>query len=179
MAPWNDNSFIDRTALYVWNTQGASSNAPTGADIRFWKLFYIDSCHPCMTGSVATGSVYVCVDDQAVVYLNTVQVLFINSPGYGSSCVGYSSSFQIAAGSNQFAFYARNNNGAAGLLFAIYCQAGSSSLLLMHSDASWSTEQQSYKANVNSVSYCPIGVTFEINVNLPNPPSKIEKYLHR
>ena len=165
MAPWNDNSFVDPTAEYVWNTQGASSNAASGVVVTIWKEFYIDSCHPCMMNSVAEGSVYVCADDEAVVYLNNVLVETIQSPGYGSSCTGFSGLFQITPGSNQIFFFAENTGGAAGIIFAIYCQAGTSTMLLMHSDASWSTAQ-SYQGNENIISYCPIG-SKEFNVDHP------------
>ena len=167
MAPWNDNSFVDPTAVYVWNTQGAWSGAASGVEVPIWKQFYMDSCHPCMNNSVAKGSVYVCVDDQALVYLNNVLIETIQIPGYGPSCTGFSGPFQITPGKNQFEFFAENTGGPAGIIFAIYCQAGTSSMLLMHSDASWATAAQSYQEIVNIVSYCPTG-SDEFNVDHPN-----------
>ena len=169
MALWNDNSFVDPTAEYLWNTQGASSSAASGVVVTIWKQFYIDSCHPCMMNSVAKGSVtsvYVCADDEATVYLNNVLVDTIEKPGAGSFCTGFSGLFQITPGLNQFAFFAENTGGPAGIMFAIYCQAGTSTMLLMHSDASWTTAQ-SYQANENIISYCPIG-SKKFNVDHPN-----------
>ena len=160
MSPWNDNSFVDPTAVWIWNTQGASSNAPTGVEVPISKTFYMDSCHPCMQGSVATGTVYVFVDDEATVYLNNVLVETV--PSGRSTAQGVSGSFRMTAGTNFFTFIAENTGGPAGLLFAIYCQTSKSSMLLMHSDASWSTEIQGYSSNLNIVSYCPLGATIRI-----------------
>ena len=134
-APWYLASFVDPSAMFIWNLQYADEWAPSGVTVQISKEFYINTCHPCMNKSVALGLIYLCADDQVDIYLNGTLIASSQYKQCGSS---NSISFLISAGKNRILFNAVNVGGAAGLIFAIYCKTGNSSILLMHSDGSFS-----------------------------------------
>ena len=174
MGPWGMNSFVDPTALWVWNTYGAFANAPVGVTVQISKVFYIDLCHPCMTGSVALGSAYVSADNHATIYLNGDLLGRVYN---GWSSMGVKLSFNISAGYNTLLFDALNDGGPAGLIFAIFCEAGDSSILLMHSDGSWAVNSTAYENETNIVSRCPTGVQLHIILASGPASALIEIYI--
>ena len=159
ISPWGMNSFSDPTALWIWSTYEAYINAPVGVTVRISKAFYIEWCHPCMTGSVALGSAFVSADNHATIYLNGAVLGTVNN---GWTSMGVRLSLNISAGYNTLLFDAINDGGPAGLIFAIYCDAGDSSILLMHSDGSWAVGSTVYENETNIVSRCPSGVQLHI-----------------
>jgi hypothetical protein len=118
-------SFVDSSALWIWNNPRAAQSAPA-TTVEFVKTFYVVASHPCITGSTIVANMYVCVDDYVTVYLNENVIL--------QSSIGCSSgTFSISSVRNTMRILATNYVGPAALRFAIYCQNN----LMLHSDGSW------------------------------------------
>ena len=138
--------FIDPTAFNIWNTIMAYVYAPGGISVSFTKTIYLDESHPCLQRFSRQAKIYLCVKDCVTAYINGEYI----TRTCGCESIAFPS---WLAGNNTLSFEAVNYGGPASLLFAVYCWTASTSILLVHSDATWCTGSSSCSTKANVQTY--------------------------
>ena len=135
MSPWNNSTFPDTSARWLWNTASASSSAPGGVAIVF-QIAYTN------TSSNVSATLYFGVDNCGYIYQNKILI---------GQYTGFSTALSIQViiypGKNLFEFVCWNQGaGPAAMIFT--CINGSSTVLFRSDNASATSLTNSTKTTV-------------------------------